>query len=437
MWQPRAVVWLNEAQHYLSLPEAGERLAAALQTLLTDSDRGPVPVLGTLRPEYADTYTSVPRPGEPDPYSRVRELLAGLTVTVPDTFYREAHDAATTLAEGGDRFFEDTLTPAHAHGRVTQDLVGAPELLRRYEPAPPAKALPEAAMDARRLGVGLHLPQAFLIEAATDYLTAHDHGQLTRDWQDEATAAFVDLARPVPGKRAALRPVHARPTRRPPGTRAPVTTLVPAPGPVLRMADYLERRGRFTRHRLWPPASFWHAAYTYLTDPDDLSALAHAASVRHRLQWAHHLLLRAADAGDPDSLLHLAQQRNDAGDHEGTEAFLRQAAFASHPRALFHLLDLAGTRKENRRSGGCRSPLPPGIGRAPKPSTAGPPVDAGPGRRERSRPGSQSPSSTSGCDRYNEPRFSGPACDPPIQKVSAFRLPPSDRRIALTRRICA
>ncbi|WTJ25131.1 transposase [Streptomyces pseudovenezuelae] len=53
------------------------------------------------------------------------------------------------------------------------------------------------------------------------------------------------------------------------------------------------------------------------------------------------------------------------------------------------------------------------------------------------RPRSPSPSSMSGSDRYNEPRFSGPACDPPIQKVSAFRLPPSDRRIALTSRICA
>ncbi|MGW5590667.1 AAA family ATPase [Streptomyces sp. NPDC003857] len=38
---PRTVVWLNEAQHYLGHPEDGERIAAALHTLLTSADRGP------------------------------------------------------------------------------------------------------------------------------------------------------------------------------------------------------------------------------------------------------------------------------------------------------------------------------------------------------------------------------------------------------------
>ncbi|MCX4546419.1 hypothetical protein [Streptomyces sp. NBC_01565] len=343
---PRTVVWLNEAQHYLGPPEDGELIAAALHTLLTDPDRRPVLVLGTLWPEYADTYRIVPGPGGPDPHSRVRELLAGRTITVPDTFDREALDAATALAQGGDRFMEDTLTRAHTHGRVTQDLAGAPELLRRYEHStPPAKALLHAAMDARRLGVGLHLPQTFLIEAATDYLTDDDHDQLTQDWKETAFAAFVDLARPVPGKQAPLRSTKARPTRRPPGTPVPVTTPVPGPEPILRLADYLEQHARITRRRLCPPASFWHAAYAYLANPEDLSSLAAAASDRHRLQWAHHLRLRAAEGGHPDSLLRLARQRENAGDREGAEALYRQAASASHPRALNYLVDLARRRQ--------------------------------------------------------------------------------------------
>ncbi|MFB7506143.1 hypothetical protein ACFC0P_22110, partial [Streptomyces broussonetiae] len=173
---PRTVVWLNEAQHYLGHPQAGERIAAALHTLLTHPDRGPVLVLGTLWPEYADTYTALPLPGDPDPHSRVREILTGRTLTVPDTFDREALHAATALAQGGDRFMADALTRAHAHGRLAQDLAGAPELLRRYEHGtPPTKALLEAAMDARRLGVGLHLPQSFLTDAAADYLSDHDY----------------------------------------------------------------------------------------------------------------------------------------------------------------------------------------------------------------------------------------------------------------------
>ncbi|MER6918160.1 hypothetical protein [Streptomyces spiralis] len=328
---PRTVVWLNEAQHYLGHPQAGERIAAALHTLLTHTDRGPVLVLGTLWPEYADSYTALPVPGEPDPHSRVRELLTGRTLTVPDAFGKEALHAASALAQSGDRFMQDVLTRAHAHGRVTQDLAGAPELMRRYEHGtPPVKALLEAAMDARRLGVGLHLPQAFLIDAATGYLTDDDCDQLTEDW---AEAAFVALARPVHGKQAPLR----RTATRPPRILAPTTTPVTVSGPVFRLADYLEQHGRTTRRRLCPPASFWHAAHTHLTDPDDLRNLATAADHRQRLQWAHHLWRKVSDAGHLDALTDLARMRERAGDRAGAEALARQAADAGEASALFSL----------------------------------------------------------------------------------------------------
>ncbi|MEU3048242.1 hypothetical protein ABZ705_17320 [Streptomyces sp. NPDC006984] len=158
---PRTVVWLNEAQHYLGDPHAGERIAAAIHTLLVQPERGPVLVLGTLWPDYATQYTTLPPPMAPDPHSRVRELLAGRIVHVPVAFDPAALAKATTLAEAGDRLLADALTRARSGGRLTQDLAGAPELLHRYDTAsPPARALLDAAMDARRLGVSLHLPQA-------------------------------------------------------------------------------------------------------------------------------------------------------------------------------------------------------------------------------------------------------------------------------------
>ncbi|MGR6998652.1 hypothetical protein ACU686_12020 [Yinghuangia aomiensis] len=129
---PRTVVWLNEAQHYLGDPRVGEQVAAAVHRLLTDEGRGPVLVLGTLWPEYARAYTRLPHPGGPDPHSRVRELLAGRTVPVPETFDDEALRTAAALAKAGDRHLADTLTRASGSGRITQDLAGAPELLRRY-----------------------------------------------------------------------------------------------------------------------------------------------------------------------------------------------------------------------------------------------------------------------------------------------------------------
>ncbi|MFB7214670.1 tetratricopeptide repeat protein [Streptomyces sp. NPDC056255] len=334
--QPRTVVWLNEAQHYLGDNQLGEQLAAALHTLLIDVARMPVLVLGTLWPEYNRQYRALPTPGEPDPHSRVRELLAGRTLRVPDHFDDEALRTATALADTGDRVLGDALTRAAANGQVTQDLAGAPELLHAYEHGTPAaRAVLDAAMDARRLGVGLHLPQTFLTDAAPDYLTDTEYHDLTDDW---AEAAYAELAQRVHGRQAPLHRVNARPVRRPPGTPPP-TDASPGPptGPAFRLADYLEQHGRTTRRWLCPPASFWHAAHTHLTHPDDLDKLARAASARHRLQWAHHLRHQAAKAGSAASLHYLAMARNDEGDGNGATALFLQAAKAGSTSALRHL----------------------------------------------------------------------------------------------------
>ncbi|WP_328741295.1 hypothetical protein OHA91_39310 (plasmid) [Streptomyces erythrochromogenes] len=340
---PRTVLWLNEAQHYLGDSQAGERVAAALHTLLTDPGRAPVLILGTLWPEYADEYAKLPVYGSPDRHSRARELLAGRTLPVPDTFDEKALVAAGTLAEGGDGLLAGALARARAHGRIAQDLAGAPELMRRYENGTPAvRALLNAAMDARRLGVGLHLPQAFLTDAAIDYLDDHDYGQLTEDW---AEAAYADLARHVHGKQSPLSRASTRPARRTPGMPAPVPS--PTGGPMLRLADYLEQHGRTTRRRLCPPASFWDAAHSHLTRPEDLSALSHAAEVRCRLQWAHHLQQRAADAGDVETLLVMARTRSQAGLWEAAEELYQKAADGGSGEAMTQLarvLDARGDR---------------------------------------------------------------------------------------------
>ncbi|MFF7247576.1 hypothetical protein ACFZBU_27125 [Embleya sp. NPDC008237] len=332
---PQTVVWLNEAQHYLGDPQVGERLAAGLHSLLTDPSRGPVLILGTLWPEYEAQYTAMPRPGGPDPHSRVRELLAGRTVTVPDTFDQDALGAAATLAEEGDRLLAEALTRAGTNGRIAQDLAGAPELLRRYRQGTPAvRALLEAAMDARRLGLGLRLPQAFITDAATDYLADHDWNQLTDDWVE---MAYTDLARPVHGKQAPLGRTNPRPTRRPPIGPTPATAAAPPAGPMIRLADYLEQHGRTARRLICPPASFWHAAHIHLTQSGDLNNLAEAAKDRGRLQWAHHLRLRAARTGHTGAMIELGWERERAGDREAAETLYRRAADTGDPGAVRRL----------------------------------------------------------------------------------------------------
>ncbi|MEV4613053.1 helix-turn-helix domain-containing protein [Kitasatospora sp. NPDC049258] len=341
---PRTVVWLNEAQHYLGDPRAGERIAAALHTVLSEPERAPVLVLGTLWPEYADRYAALPSPSGPDPHSRLRELLAGRTLTVPEVFTPEALAAAEALAGAGDGLLADALTRAAGHGRLAQDLAGAPELLRRYEHgSPPGRALLEAAMDARRLGAGLHLPQDFLVDAAADYLADHDWDELADDW---AEAAFADLARRVHGKQAPLRRGATRSPRPPLGRPAPGTAGGPPEGaaqrPVFRLADYLEQHGRATRWRFCPPASFWYAAHAHLTRTDDLDRLADAAEHKYHLEWAQALRHRAAGtrpgAGVAPSVL--SRLRAQVASWKGAEVFYRQAADAGYAAALAELARL-------------------------------------------------------------------------------------------------
>ncbi|MGK5693449.1 hypothetical protein ACSNOJ_11215, partial [Streptomyces sp. URMC 128] len=334
---PRTVVWLNEAHHYLGDPAVGERIAAAVHRLLVSPERGPVLVLGTLWSDYFKQYTSLTAVGGADPHSRVRELLAARSVSVPDSFGPSALAAAKALAEDGDWLLADALTRAGADGRLTQDLAGGPALLERYRTgSPAAKALLEAAMDARRVGVGLYLPQAFLTDAACDYLHDNDWNQLTDDWVEQA---FAELAKQVHGKQAPLSWVKPRPQRCPPSPATPANAPS-ASGPVFRLADYIEQHGRAIRRHLCPPASFWHAAHTHLTRTGDLDSLTQAAEGWHRLQWAHHLRLRAADRGSIDALYDLALRREETGDREGAESLARQAAHHGRTEALARLAEI-------------------------------------------------------------------------------------------------
>ncbi|MGW9211239.1 hypothetical protein ACWGR4_30190 [Embleya sp. NPDC055664] len=345
---PHTVVWLNEAQHYLGDPRVGEQVAAAVHTLLSDPQRAPVLVLGTLWPEYARRYTRLPRPGEADPHSRARELLAGRTLAVPDTFDVDALRIVTALANAGDRHLADTLSRARHSGRIAQDLAGAPDLLRRYrEGTEPEQALLRAAMDARRLGVGPHLPRAFLVGSSADYLDGNVRDFLGDDWAD---IALDELARPGHGTHAPLRRTgHPR--------RRPSTPLVASPSPaassatMYRLADYLEQHGRHERRWVCPPAAFWETALRTAT-PDELADLARQAGERGRHRHAALLARQAADAGRPNGLAKLARLRLEFGDRDGAECLYGQAADAGDTLALTYLADIraeAGDRASAER----------------------------------------------------------------------------------------
>ena len=301
---PRTVVWLNEAQFYLDVTDnrLGERVAAGLRKLLRDPSRAPVLVLATLWPEFWGRLTARPAHGA-DLHAQARELMAGQDITVPAAFtavqlrhLRMAGDARLTqAAEGAD------------DGQVIQFLAGAPELLARYRNAPPAAAaLIHAAMDARRLGMGVGLPQAFLVAAAPAYLTDTEWDALGQDWLEHA----LDYAAiPCKGVRGPLTRIRPRPATRPGSVDSNEQSASGhasmAGVPLYRLTDYLDQHGRQYRKEKFPPAGFWAAAAEHAF-PADQAALGDAAYARGLWRVAAQLHKNAAACGNLHAICYLS-----------------------------------------------------------------------------------------------------------------------------------
>ena len=218
----------------------GERVAAGLRELLRDPARAPVLVLATLWPQFWDVLTARPRGGQPDPHAQARELLAGRDISVPAAF-----TAAQLRNSPGQQTRGWPGPPKRRKtGRSSSSWPGRPELLARYRNAPPAAAaLISAAIDARRMGMGIALPLAFLEAAAPGYLTDTDWDGLGEDWLEQALAY---TAAPCKGIRGPLTRIRPR-------------TTAQASGPAYRLADYLDQHGRRARRGQYPPVEFWAA----------------------------------------------------------------------------------------------------------------------------------------------------------------------------------
>jgi len=305
---PRTVVWLNDAQHYLDPPDSqlGERVAAGLRELLRDPARAPVLVLATLWPEYWHGLTARPAGGA-DPHAQARELLDGHDITVPAAF---TVTQLQQLDQAGDARLAQAAAGAQ-DGQIIQFLAGVPELLARYRNAPPAaEALIHAAMDARRLGMGIALPQAFLEAAAPGYLTDTEWDALDDDWLKRALDYTAEDAKGVRGPLTRIRPRPARPGAGGSGSQNSDEQLADgqdsaAGGPLYRLADYLDQHGRTDRKGQIPPPGFWHAAATHAF-PADQAALGYAAHARGLYRVAAQLRKNAAARGNLESVFYLA-----------------------------------------------------------------------------------------------------------------------------------
>jgi uncharacterized protein YidB (DUF937 family) len=340
---PRTVVWLNEAQFYLDPPEArlGERVAAGLRELLRDPGRAPVLVLATMWPEYWHGLTARPAGGA-DPHAQARELLAGHDITVPAAF---TPAQVGQLAGAAD--VRMVLAARSApDGQVIQFLAGAPELLARYRNAPPAAAsLICAAMDARRLGMGAGLPQAFLEAAAPGYLTDAEWDALGEDWLEQALAY---TAVPCKGARGPLTRIRPRPASRAARRRCQPASVATATAPLYRLADYLDQHGRAQRVSQIPPAEFWSAAAAHAV-PGDQAALGAAADARGLYRDSAQLYKNAAASGNLSAVFYLSPPPACLSTDPRPALWATAHVSLDHPEAIATLMDRlrrAGAREQ-------------------------------------------------------------------------------------------
>ncbi|AXG82234.1 hypothetical protein DVK44_36180 [Streptomyces paludis] len=292
---PRTVVWLNETQHYLETDPLGEQVAAGLRELLRDPARGPVLVLATLWPEHWDTLTTRTTP---DRHIQAQELLYGHRINVPDAF-TPAELAVLKGTDGGDPRLVEAAERAQ-DAQVTQYLAGVPVLMDRYRSARGITlALIHAAMDARRLGAGPHIPLAWLHAAAPGYLNDTESNATSDDWLPEALGYVTQECRGIPG---ILNPVKTTTTRnqRPAPTTTGPAAGRPVQGPQYQLADYLDQYGRHDRADTIPPIDFWTSAATH-AHPTDQAALGDAAHNRGLYRDAAQLHKNATTHGNPQA----------------------------------------------------------------------------------------------------------------------------------------
>ncbi|MGW4380197.1 hypothetical protein [Kitasatospora sp. NPDC004531] len=274
------VLWLNESQRFLAGPDGGA-VAEAVTALLLDARRGPVLVLGTLWRDAFATLTAE-RDGAVRPPTAAL-LTSAAVIVVPESFDAAALAALRLLAPQDPRLAEAIDRGGR---RITQYLAGSPELVQRYETAPhEARALLDAAADARRMGHPEALTEPFLRAAGAAYLDPSHWQQQSEEWRGswfERAVRYTSRAcRGVPGPLVREAP--------PPGRAA---------GPESRyvLADYLlsYTRRAGVRGLCFPPQGFWDAVGAEVRSPGALLALARAADARYRYRIGEQLAFGAA-----------------------------------------------------------------------------------------------------------------------------------------------
>ncbi|WP_433754625.1 hypothetical protein [Nocardia sp. CA-135398] len=317
---PNTVIWLDDNQDHFT-----EHMCERLTELLADPTRSPVLVIGTLWRKKWRTLTADP-PGEgPAEFPNARALLSGHGIEVPGTF-TPLHEADLTAAAHRDprlAYALDALADV-PRKQLIQFLAGVPVLIDRFRHGTaPETALIEAAMDARRLGVGPEIPVDFLVEAACGYFSEVDWHSVAPDWFH---TALVDVSLPARGFLGPL-------SRNKPQT---LSSIVPE---TYSLAPYLEQLGSIERAAALPPPEFWNAALVHLGQGEALALLGSSADQLGHSRWAAESYKQAVRIGsDRGAYLLLATIADIDPDHiRATAEWLTAHCNSTDPYEIYNL----------------------------------------------------------------------------------------------------
>ncbi len=307
---PHTIVWLADAGALLDpdVSPNGQLLASALRAMTDDPDRAPVLLVLRLWPQQWAVLTARPLRVEVDVYLTTRSLLQGNDIAVPET-----------------------LTGAGSRG-----------LLQRYQDAPrAARAVVDAAIDARRFGFPPPIPGAFLRHAAASAASTTDQRRSVssndvQPWDDEFAAAIDYATTATRSGEATLLTIDT-----PTGSLA---------GQRYRLNEYLLYVGTMQRTAAFPSARFWDALALTVTDPETLLAVGTNAERRGRFGRAGQAYQCAIEHGDTTALVRLALLREQAGDRHGADRLAIRASEHGDRTALTRLAIRAEERGDDRRA---------------------------------------------------------------------------------------
>ncbi|OLB80901.1 MAG: hypothetical protein AUI14_05190 [Actinobacteria bacterium 13_2_20CM_2_71_6] len=317
----RTVIWLDELQNYL---EGSAGLVAAPVRRLLSADE-PVVLIGTMWPDRYLTLVSGPvmdTRGQviEDPFAPEREVL-GLAevIDIGNRLTGAERHRARTIAEVDSRIAVALRSTDYG---MTQVLAAAPDLVRRWDHAPPcARAVITAAIDARRIGVDAPLPADFFGVAARGYLQPDEVADATTTWLEDALAYATEKVR---GAAAVLTPVGAN--------------MGEAVG--YTVAEYLLQYGQAVRRTRRVPEHTWQALLDLAAPADDFARVADAAECRGLLVYAERCYRRAIASGDGTARARLASLMEARGQHDEAENLWRAGIAAGDPHAARGLVDL-------------------------------------------------------------------------------------------------